>query len=80
MTRPGPPLPPGYEGPLGPLLFQGTNDHYEDALLYDFEYAEQRDDVGWYRDRADELASRGSILELGAGTGLGLPVAGADLR
>lgn len=69
MTRPGPTLPPGYEGPLGRLLFQGTNDHYEDAVLYDFEYADQRDDVGWYRDRADELAARGSILELGAGTG-----------
>jgi SAM-dependent methyltransferase len=51
------------------LLHAGTNEHYEDAALYDFEYGDQREDVGWYRDRARESSSQHPILELGAGTG-----------
>ncbi|MEM6994800.1 MAG: methyltransferase domain-containing protein [Myxococcota bacterium] len=51
------------------LLALGTSDHYEDAALYDFEYADRMDDVRWYRRIARERAGGGAILELGAGTG-----------
>lgn len=51
------------------LLEVGTSDHYEDAALYDFEYADRTDDVRWYRRLARERAGGSTILELGAGTG-----------
>jgi len=52
------------------VLERGTTDHYVDAPLYDFEYAERTDDVRWYRRLAAEhLGDEGSIAELGAGTG-----------
>ena len=51
------------------LLRAGTNEHYDDAALYDFEYDDQRDDLGWYRARARESSTPHPILELGAGTG-----------
>lgn len=51
------------------LLVRGTVDHYEDAALYDFEYAQRTEDVEWYRELAAARAEGGPILELGAGTG-----------
>jgi ubiquinone/menaquinone biosynthesis C-methylase UbiE len=52
------------------LLGRGTDDHYEDTALYDYEYAERTDDVRWYRKLASAQLEEGdTILELGAGTG-----------
>lgn len=36
------------------LLRLGTEEHYEDAKLYDLEYAERSADIEWYRAIADE--------------------------
>jgi SAM-dependent methyltransferase len=57
------------------LLTRGTDDHYQDAELYDFEYRERDEDIEWYREfAADEP---GPILELGAGSGrITMPLAG----
>jgi len=51
------------------LLERGTDDHYLDAELYDFEYSDRLDDVQWYQGLAEELAPPMPIVELGAGTG-----------
>lgn len=51
------------------LLELGTTDHYEDAALYDYEYAERTDDVRWYRSLARRRIAERKILELGVGTG-----------
>jgi ubiquinone/menaquinone biosynthesis C-methylase UbiE len=51
------------------LLVVGTQDHYEDADLYDHEYADRLEDVRWYRALARERSRGGEILELGAGSG-----------
>lgn len=51
------------------LLERGTDDHYQDAALYDFEYADRTNDIRWYRKLANKRAGDGPILELGAGTG-----------
>jgi ubiquinone/menaquinone biosynthesis C-methylase UbiE len=53
------------------VLERGTREHYEDAELYDFEYADREDDVRWYRALARKRARTAActILELGAGTG-----------
>ncbi len=55
------------------LLERGTCDHYEDAALYDFEYADRFEDIEWYVALAEDLAEDAGrplrILELGAGTG-----------
>jgi SAM-dependent methyltransferase len=51
------------------LLEQGTDDHYQDAELYDFEYGDRTHDIRWYRKLARKRAGEGPILELGAGTG-----------
>lgn len=51
------------------LLALGTEEHYLDAALYDYEYAERTQDVRWYREIAGERAGEAPILELGAGTG-----------
>lgn len=50
------------------LLRRGTEDHYEDAVLYDFEYGEQREDVDWYVAWAKRRRAK-CVLELGAGSG-----------
>ncbi|MGB1698435.1 MAG: class I SAM-dependent methyltransferase [Nannocystaceae bacterium] len=63
------------------LLRAGTNDHYEDATLYDFEYENQRDDVTWYLARAKQFGGARPLLELGAGTGrITLPLLHAGHR
>ncbi len=55
------------------LLDRGSREHYQDAPLYDFEYADRLDDIEWYVELAGELAEELrrplEILELGAGTG-----------
>lgn len=55
------------------LLERGSREHYQDAPLYDFEYADRLDDIEWYVALAGELADKLDrpleILELGAGTG-----------
>jgi SAM-dependent methyltransferase len=56
-------------GAIERLLRAGTNEHYDDPVLYDFEYDDQREDVEWYRARAREFSTSHPILELGAGTG-----------
>ncbi len=61
------------------LLAQGTDDHYHDAPLYDYEYRERRTDIRWYRNVAGRHGkTQGQplrILELGAGTGrISLPL------
>lgn len=55
---------------------RGTDEHYQDAALYDHEYKRRREDVRWYRDLAAQLAQDRPeadvplrILELGCGTG-----------
>ena len=52
------------------LLDRGTDEHYEDTELYDYEYAERVDDIRWYRKLAGAHLDEGArIVELGAGTG-----------
>jgi ubiquinone/menaquinone biosynthesis C-methylase UbiE len=53
------------------LLQRGTEEHYKDAPLYDFEYQDREDDVRWYRELACDRSGKGgtTILEIGAGTG-----------
>ncbi len=56
-------------------LDAGTEEHYADPALYDFEYRRRRADVNHYRRLARTLAGEGPILELGSGTGrLSLPL------
>jgi SAM-dependent methyltransferase len=66
------------------LLSRGTSDHYEDAPLYDLEYADHRDDIAWYIEQAKNYVpapESQSILELGAGTGrITQPLARAGFR
>jgi SAM-dependent methyltransferase len=50
-------------------LQAATEEHYDDAALYDFEYRRRRADVNWYRALARRLAPGGPVLELGCGTG-----------
>lgn len=45
----------------------GSREPYNDAALYDYEYRNRRDDIGFYRRLAN--AYGGPILELGAGSG-----------
>lgn len=64
------------ERELAELLDRGTNEHYVDPVLYDFEYGEQADDVDWYGALADERGVGKTILELGAGSGrIAIPIA-----
>jgi ubiquinone/menaquinone biosynthesis C-methylase UbiE len=52
------------------LLGLGTDEHYEDTELYDYEYAERTDDIRWYRKLVADHLDRGArLVELGAGTG-----------
>lgn len=54
------------------------NDPYDDALLYDLEYADHVEDVAYYVDRARTAGGR--VLELGCGSGrLTLPIARAGV-
>ncbi len=47
----------------------GAREHYEDAVLYDYEYRRRRDDVRFYRRLARRrLGASGSVLELAVGT------------
>ena len=60
------------------LLERGSEDHYADPLLYDLEYGEQRDDIDWYCELANQRSAGKDILELGAGTGrISIPIAAA---
>jgi len=60
-----------------PDVDAGSREHYEDAVLYDYEYRRRRSDVAFYRQLARrEVGGSGRILELGCGTGrLTLPLA-----
>ena len=51
------------------LLAIGTEEHYVDTELYDYEYADRTEDVRWYRELARERGGDEPVLELGAGTG-----------
>ncbi len=60
------------------LLDRGTEDHYLDPVLYDFEYGDETEDIEWYLSQVAQHAPGGPILELGAGTGrIALPLAEA---
>jgi SAM-dependent methyltransferase len=50
------------------LVDAGSREHYEDAVLYDYEYRRRRADVTFYREFA-AMRSAHRILELGAGSG-----------
>lgn len=50
-------------------MHAGTEDHYQDTALYDFEYREHEADIEWYRELLSERAEGRVVLELGAGTG-----------
>ena len=58
------------------LLERGTDEHYRDPLLYDFEYVDQYDDIEWYCEQAQARVRGGKLLELGAGSGrVSIPLA-----
>ncbi len=59
------------EAPRFPSLIErGTREHYDDAILYDYEYRRRLRDVRFYRDIAQRhLGGPGHILELACGTG-----------
>lgn len=58
------------------LVDAGSREHYEDAVLYDYEYRRRRADVTFYRQLARRLPPGAPILDLGAGTGrLAIPLA-----
>ena len=64
------------EDQLQRLLQLGTDSHYLDAALYDFEYRDHEHDVDWYRNLCAARSADMEVLELGAGTGrITLPVA-----
>ncbi|NCG18064.1 MAG: methyltransferase domain-containing protein, partial [Rhodobacterales bacterium] len=53
---------------------RGRNNPYDNAELYDLEYADHTEDLAWYTSLAKKFG--GPILELGCGTGrLTLPIA-----
>lgn len=55
------------------------DDPYADGRLYDMEYEDHTEDLGWYVDRA--RTAPGPVLELGCGTGrLTIPMARAGAR
>jgi SAM-dependent methyltransferase len=57
-------------GPLSRAVEAGSREHYEDAVLYDYEYRRRRADVNFYRSLATELLDGpGSVLEMACGSG-----------
>lgn len=60
----------------------GSHEHYEDAVLYDYEYRRRRADVNFYKDLAGELiGGSGRILELACGSGrVTIPLARAGYQ
>ncbi len=54
---------------LSAALAHGTEAHYEDASLYDAEYVDQTQDIPWYLTQLAQAKVRGTVLELGSGTG-----------
>jgi ubiquinone/menaquinone biosynthesis C-methylase UbiE len=66
---------------LARLQRLGTDDHYVDAALYDFEYEDQQADIEWYEAVAEERAGDRAIVEMGIGTGrIAIPLARAGHR
>jgi SAM-dependent methyltransferase len=58
-----------------PDLEAGTREHYEDAVLYDYEYRRRRSDTTFYRNLARRLRAPW-VLDLACGSGrLALPLA-----
>lgn len=52
------------------LVEAGMREHYDDAVLYDFEYRGRRRDANFYRDLAAEHLQPGApVLELACGSG-----------
>lgn len=51
------------------LIRLGTDDHYKDTELYDFEYLDRDEDLDWYFEFAEQHRTSLPILELGAGSG-----------
>ena len=48
----------------------GSREHYDDPVLYNYEYRRRRDDVAFYRQLAEELVPPpGPILDLACGSG-----------
>lgn len=47
----------------------GTEEHYQDPLLYNHEYKRRRQDIRYYRSLACSLGSSQRILDVGCGTG-----------
>ena len=73
QPQPDAPPPPGLTdlGWRQAALYAGAVEHYDDAVLYDYEYRRRRHDIGWYRALARQLRGRAPlrILELGCGSG-----------
>ncbi len=65
------------------IIDLGLRQHYEDAVLYDYEYRRRRSDVRFYRRFAEQqLGSSGHVLELACGSGrvtIGLARQGFDV-
>lgn len=66
------------------ILEAGTRAHYEDGAYYDQAYRRRREDVAFYVEEATRSLKhgKGSVLELGAGTGriaISMARAGADV-
>jgi len=52
------------------LVDKGAQNHYENAVLYDYEYRRRRADAKFYRELAGELADpKQAVLELACGSG-----------
>jgi SAM-dependent methyltransferase len=60
----------------------GCREHYEDALLYDYEYRRRRADVNFYKELVQRLVGpSGRILELACGSGrVTIPLARAGYQ
>jgi SAM-dependent methyltransferase len=59
--------PPSPEAARAARIARGAVAHYEDAAYYDLAYKRRRKDVRFYVELASQ--SKGTVLELGAGTG-----------
>ncbi len=57
-------------------LDAATREHYDNAVLYDYEYRRRRADVNFYRGVARQFARGGPVLDLACGSGrVTLPLA-----